>query len=54
MLNGGDTLKDMYFLFGDYKFPNKVNDLLLYFKSQEIEYYIKNDMIEFYSELLTY
>ena len=49
MLNGGDTLKDMYFLFGDYKFPNKVNDLLLYFKSQEIEYYIKDDMIEFYT-----
>ncbi len=50
MLNGGDTLKDMYFLFGDYKFPNKVNDLLLYFKSQEIEYYIKDDMIEFYTK----
>lgn len=40
----------MYLLFGDYKFPNKVNDLLLYFKSQEIEYYIKDDMIEFYTK----
>ena len=50
MLARGDTLKDMYFLFDEHKFPNKVNDLLSYFKSQEIEYYIKDDTIEFYTK----
>lgn len=43
-------MKDMYFLFDEYKFYNKLNKLIDYLKENELEYFIKDDYIEFYTK----